>query len=50
MFFISTCGFVRYEKDQFIEPVATTEDTAGGSGTFVIPKGNYYFVIDHTKN
>lgn len=49
VFVISTSGFVRYKKGQFIEPIATAEDTAGGSGEFVISKGNYYFVIDHSK-
>ncbi|RXK48677.1 hypothetical protein [Halorientalis pallida] len=49
IFVISTSGFVRYKKDQFIEPIATTEDTDDDSGEFAIPKGNYYFVIDHTE-
>jgi hypothetical protein len=49
IFVISTGGFVRYKRDQFIEPVAATEDTSGDSGQFRISKGNYYFVIDHTK-
>lgn len=49
LFVISTSGFVHYKRDQYIEPVATTEDTAGASGEFLIPKGNYYFVVDHTE-